>query len=65
MKLQLNGAKNLCNEDSFVSMLILDGNLTIEYLDGEIEGQKGDSVFVPAGFCVRLKGNAEILYSYV
>lgn len=50
-------------DESFVSLIILDGNATVKWDDGVIEAKKGDSFFVPAGFNIKLIGMAEILYS--
>jgi mannose-6-phosphate isomerase len=65
VKLELNGTKELCNVNSFVSILVLDGGLTVEYLNGEIHSQKGDNILIPAGLKIKLWGKAEILYSYI
>ncbi len=51
--------------ESFVSLIVLDGELTLKWDDGEIEAQKGDSIFIPAGFKTSLQGNGEILSSYI
>lgn len=64
-KLDLNGDYELFENDSFVSVLCLDGNATVSFEDGNFEINKGDSIFIPAGFKINLKGNAEILCSYV
>ncbi len=51
--------------DSFVSLIILDGEMAIKWDGGEIKAHKGDSIFIPAGLKTELKGEAEVLYSYV
>lgn len=52
-------------KDSFVSLVVLDGEVNIEWDDERFKAQKGDSIFIPANLRVKLKGNAEILYSYI
>ncbi len=51
--------------ESFTSLLVLDGNAVLYWNGEEIGINKGDSIFVPAGFEIALKGEAEILSSYV
>ena len=61
----LNGTFSCKEEDSFLSLLILEGNARLEGETETLTVQKGDSVFVPAREKVQISGNAEILYSYV
>lgn len=42
-------------EETFQSLLVLTGSLTLKYAGSSMELQKGDSIFIPAGF-----GNYEI-----
>ena len=63
--LKLEEIAELFYEDSFVSLLVLEGNATLIWDDQKLEIKKGDSVFVPAGFDVKLSGKAEILKSYL
>ena len=53
------------NDDSFTSLLVLEGSATLKCKNDEMKLKKGDSVFVPAGFETCLTGDAEILKSYV
>lgn len=53
------------NSDSFISLIVLDGNVNLKYADGEISAKKGESIFIPAKITVELEGKAEILYSQV
>ena len=55
----------ILNGESFVSLLVLSGNATFSWNDGEMEIKKGDSIFVPLGLDITLEGEAEILYSYI
>lgn len=62
--------KKQCNfiadETSFQSILVLDGNLTLVYLDQTLALTKGDSVFIPANMGeYKLVGQAEIIFSMV
>ncbi|MCR5523938.1 MAG: mannose-6-phosphate isomerase [Clostridia bacterium] len=51
-----------CNEESFVSLLIIDGKGFIECLDENVEIEKGDSLFIPAGSGdYTISGNFKIL----
>ncbi|MBQ6848193.1 MAG: class I mannose-6-phosphate isomerase [Clostridia bacterium] len=63
--LSLNGKHTLSYEDSFVSLVILEGNAAISCNNYTSNITKGDSVFIPAGLEVELNGSADILYSYV
>ena len=50
---------------SFTSLIFLDGEAEVIWEDGSLTAKKGDSIFVPAGIEVKIKGNAELLYAYV
>lgn len=63
--LNLNEHMNIYSSDSFISLIVLEGNAIIKWNDGEINAKKGDSIFVPANFKAEIKGNAEILYSHI
>lgn len=63
--IKLNDTMNICLEDSFISLLLLDGYITLKWNDGEIKAKKGDSIFIPANFKTEIIGKAEILYSCV
>lgn len=52
-------------KDSFVSLVLLNGNAIIKYDDNEIKVKKSDSVFIPAGLRIEINGTAQLLYSYV
>ena len=52
-------------EDSFGSLIILDGEMKFKWNDKEIKVKKGDSVFIPAGFEIKLEGRADALYSHI
>ena len=53
------------SNDSFVSLVVLEGKAEMRYKGGKMEISKGDSIFIPAGMNVNLVGEAEILSSYV
>ena len=63
--IDLDGQKTLCEKDSFISVLILEGSLVIEYGDESMELVKADSLFVPAGLTLKLNGKAKVLVSRV
>ncbi len=63
--IDLDGNMEIKCEDSFVSLLCLEGNAILRYGEEEFEIKKGDSVFVPVAFAVALSGKAEFLYSKV
>lgn len=52
-------------DDSFVSLVCLDGSARLSYDNASFSVQKGDSVFVPAGLSVTIDGIADMLYSYI
>ncbi len=54
----------LC-EDSFVSILCLDGDATVIWDDQHLDIKKGDSLFIPAETAVELSGAATLLYSHL
>ena len=63
VKLDLNGEKEVDTENSFVSLLVLSGEITVKYDGGEISAQKGGSILVPHGVKASVCGNAEVIYT--
>ena len=63
--ISLDGNVGIYDNDSFISLLILDGEVTLSYTGGMLKLKKGDSVFLPAGLKSRLIGTAEILYTHM
>ena len=63
--LELNENMNIYLKDSFVSLIVLEGDARIKWNKGEIKAKKGDSIFIPTGLETNLCGNANILYSCV
>ena len=63
--LTLDGETELSLSDSFISLLVLDGELNLRWNGGSISAKKGGSIFIPADFRVKISGKAEILYSRV
>ena len=43
---------------------ILEGEASIEYLDGSLKVKKGETVLIPANVKVKVKGNLELLRSF-
>ncbi len=63
--ISLNGNAGMCENDSFMSLLVLEGEAVLSYPEGNMRIKKGDSVFVPAGIRFALSGKAEIICSRV
>lgn len=63
--LSLNGNAGMCQEDSFLSLVVLDGGAVLSYPEGNIRLKKGDSLFIPAGLRFALSGRAEIICTRV
>lgn len=60
--IQLNGTMTI-DENVFVSLLVLDGEMTLNYEGGIIVAQKGSSIYIPERERVTLIGKGELLYS--
>ncbi|MBR4761834.1 MAG: class I mannose-6-phosphate isomerase [Clostridia bacterium] len=63
--LKLDGENTLLNNDSFLSILGLEGECSLSYDGGKTALNPADSVFVPAGLNVTLNGKATLLVSSV
>lgn len=63
--LNLTDSAEICEKESFVSLVVLDGEVNIKWEENEINAKKGDSIFVPANYKVNLMGKAQILCSKV
>ena len=63
--INLDGNVGLYDNYSFISLLILDGEVSLSYTGGMMKLKKGDSVFIPATLKTRLCGTAEIMYSHM
>lgn len=63
--INLDGNVGIYDDESFISLLILDGEITLSYTGGMLKLKKGDSVFLPSGLKSRLIGTAEILYTHM
>ncbi len=61
----LDGETKILNSDSFVSLVILDGEIELFYGDDIIKASKGDSIFIPCNVLTKISGKAEILYSKI
>ncbi|MGN1320406.1 MAG: type I phosphomannose isomerase catalytic subunit, partial [Acutalibacteraceae bacterium] len=62
--INLDGNVGIYDNDSFISLLVLDGEVAVSYPGGMMRLKKGDSVFIPAGLKIRLTGAAEIIYTH-
>ncbi len=63
--ISLDGNVGIYDNDSFVSLLILDGEVSLSYTGGMMRLKKGDSLFLPASLKAHLCGTAEILYTHM
>lgn len=63
--LKLSGETEIYCKESFVSLVVLEGEITIKYEYGEIKAKKGGSIFIPADYKTEVSGKAELLYSRV
>lgn len=63
--ISLDGNVGIYDNDSFISLLILDGATSLSYTGGMMRLKKGDSVFLPAGVKISLCGTSEILYTHM
>ena len=61
----LKEAMDIYSADSFVFLIVFNGNAIIMWNDEEINIKKGDSIFISANFKAELKGKAEILHSHI
>lgn len=63
--MDIDGNLGLYDNDSFVSLLFLEGNVMLSYAGGTMNLKKGDSVLIPAGLKVKLTGRAKIIYTHL
>ncbi len=63
--INLDGNVGIYNDDSFASLLFLDGGATLSYTGGMMSLKKGDSLFLPSSVKVRISGTAQILYTHL
>ena len=48
-----------------MSLLVLSGEVTLDWGDEIINAKKGDSIFIPADMKISLSGEGQVLYSRV
>lgn len=63
--IQLKGCLTVETNESFISLVVLDGSARLSWADGNFRIKKGDSIFVPASLSITLEGESDILYSYI
>ena len=63
--ISLNGNVGIYDNDSFISLLVLDGRASLSYTGGMMSLKKGDSLFLPAGTKIRLSGTAQIIHTHI
>lgn len=61
----LNGKTEINCAESFVSLLVLEGEISVKFTEGEFVAKKGDSIFVPASTKTEISGTAQIILSRV
>lgn len=61
--IELEGLKKINNENTLISILLLQGEIIIKYSKGQFSMKKGDSVLIPIGCSAKLIGKAEMLLS--
>ena len=63
--INLDGNVGIYDDESFLSLLVIDGEVLLSYTGGMMKLKKGDSVFIPAMLKTRLTGTAEIIYTHM
>ena len=63
--MDIDGNLGLYDNDSFVSLLFLEGDVMLSYAGGTMNLKKGDSVLIPAGLKVKLTGKAKIIHTHL
>ncbi len=63
--INIDGNVGIYDDDGFISLIVLDGDITMSYPDGMMHLKKGSSVFIPAGLKTRLSGKAQIIYTHM
>ena len=48
-------------QKSFVSIIVLNGDITVKYLGGDFNANKGDSILIPAFYFAEISGNAHLI----
>ncbi len=51
------------NCPDFVSLLVLEGEITVKYDEGVIKAKKGNSIYIPENCTALVSGKGEIIYS--
>ncbi len=63
--ISLKGSVGVYEDDSFISLLVLDGEASLSYPLGTMRIKKGDSVLIPSSMKVKLNGEAQIIYTHM
>ncbi len=61
--LMLYGETELFSTDSFISLLVLDGEIEMKYNSDRLRAVIGDSIYIPYNFKTKISGNAELIIS--
>lgn len=63
--IELNGKFSLKHIESFISVLVISGKITVGWEKESLIAAKGGSIFIPAGINFNISGHAEILISKI
>ena len=63
--ISLNGETTIHSENSFISLVVLDGEITVKFNNEILKVIKGNGIFIPADLPIEISGKAEILYSTI
>ena len=63
--IDLNGKVKLKGDNSFISLLVVEGSFSLKYSLKTVYAKKGDSIFIPCKKAVTIKGNAQIIKTMV
>lgn len=61
--LKLAGKNNIDTDEDFLSILVIEGYITIKSSVETIKAKKGDSILFPAKFNFEIEGNADLILS--
>ena len=53
------------NAKNFVSLLVLDGEISVKYEEGLITAKKGDSIYIPEQCTAMINGKGRFIYSTI
>ena len=63
--IHMDGNMGLYDNESFISLIVLEGDVTVSYPSSTSHLKKGDSLFLPAGLKIKISGKADILHTHL